>query len=138
MGTRSVIGFHGGKASEAPDALIYRHSDGYPDGEHGVPACLARFFADVIAQTGGDTRFSDPSYLAAKFVVWQMALNGSAKAPLASLGCGVVMEAPGDVAYVYAVECGTREAVPVVKFRRARGGAWLDTNGAETKDMNDD
>ena len=46
------------------EANIYRHYDGYPD---AVLPDLARFFEQVRADTQ-DTRFNDPSYLAAKFL----------------------------------------------------------------------
>jgi hypothetical protein len=48
-------------------ATVYRHSDGYLEcGGRDI----FRFFDAVREQTGGDTRFGDPSYLAAKYVVW--------------------------------------------------------------------
>lgn len=47
-------------------ATIYRHSDGYL--EHGGRD-IFRFF-DAVREQTGDTRFSDPSYLSAKYVVF--------------------------------------------------------------------
>lgn len=47
-------------------ATIYRHSDGYLEcGGRDI----FRFF-DAVREQTGDTRFSDPSYLAAKYVVF--------------------------------------------------------------------
>jgi hypothetical protein len=106
MSTRCTIHFHG---YGTPDirAIIYRHCDGYPDGEHGVPADLERFFKEVESQTR-DTRFSDPSYLAAKFVVWQAGeFARDDSRPLDFLSVGVVMQDPGDIEYRYHVTCGT-------------------------------
>jgi hypothetical protein len=75
---------------------------------------LDRFFADVEKQCGGDTRFGDPTYLAAKFVVWQAAENAryyphvayEEGGPLAFLGVGVTTNDAGDGEYIYTVECG--------------------------------
>ena len=68
MSTRCCIEF----ADEGEDtwATIYRHSDGYPDGEAGVPADLLKFLME-IKQCVPDNRFSDAFFLSAKFVVWQ-------------------------------------------------------------------
>lgn len=102
-------------------AKIYRHCDGYPDGEHGVPADLARFFADVQQQCSNDTRFNDPAYLAAKYVVWQAARNArSAKAPLNFLSLGVTVSDPPDIAYTYQVTASHGHALPAVTFHEAR------------------
>lgn len=104
-------------------AIVYRHSDGYPEG-HGVD--LFAFFADVQANVP-DTRCSDPTYLAAKLVVWLaaafvkrydpatygplriteerfLALYGPPH-PLNFLSVGVCMEDPGDIDYRYLVHC---------------------------------
>ena len=90
-------------------ANIYRHCDGYPDGEHGVPAFLDRFFQAVEDQCDGDTRFREPGYLAAKFVVFQAALNcRTPDQPLNFLSCGVSGGADGDhgdIEWIYTVEC---------------------------------
>lgn len=111
MSTRCVVNFTWNGEVEAK---IYRHHDGYPDSEHGVIAALQRFFADVEAETR-DTRFDDPSYLAAKFVLWQ-------QKTLANIGCGVLREDPGDIAFRYFVDCGTRDAKdrPTVRFEAVR------------------
>jgi Flp pilus assembly protein protease CpaA len=70
-------------------------------------------FADVEAQTR-DTRFNDPSYLAAKLVVWldrfsvhyEPTDNGWEQVKgekLDFLSVGVVLEDPGDIEYRYVV-----------------------------------
>lgn len=130
MSTRCTIRF---ADQYGEDAIIYRHSDGYPDSDVGVLADLQRFFSDVEEQTA-DTRFEDPSYLAAKFVVWQAAVNAQltptanqwgrtkeeAKTPqpLKFLGVGVVREDPGDIEYRYTVHSDQRDDAgrPVVTW----------------------
>lgn len=100
-------------------AKIYRHSDGYPEG-HGKE--LQRFFDDVEAQTG-DTRFGDPSHLAAKLVVWlarEFAQSYSVDTgewtshadtrPLDFLSVGVVQEDPGNIEFRYVIDCAERDA----------------------------
>lgn len=112
MSTRCSIHFTYPDSTEV-QANVYRHSDGYPD---GVLPDLEQFFADVEAQTK-DTRFSDPTYLAAKFVVWQAGKmaeigaryrfeGGNDVRPLDFLSVGVQITDPGDIEYVYTVECG--------------------------------
>ena len=109
MSTRATIHFHY-QTSTKPEAIIYRHGDGYPD---GLGLDLQRFFLELEKHVS-DRRFNDPSYLAAKWVVWdadQMAqytgLNGNKKKhKLAFLSVGVVMQDPGDIEYRYHVWCG--------------------------------
>lgn len=57
MSTRAMI------EVEGSDVKIYKHSDGYPDGEHGVLATL-KPFAKFFAKKRGD----DPEYLVAQIV----------------------------------------------------------------------
>ena len=106
MSTRAVVHF----VNDWEDVIIYRHSDGYPE---GLGQDLKTFFADVRANVA-DNRFDDPSYLAAKFVVWQAAryahkyLGRGIYRPahyLDFLGVGVVAEEPGDIEYRYLVRC---------------------------------
>lgn len=117
MSTRCVIEF-----TEGDDvvACIYRHSDGYPDGPHGVPDSLERFFAAVEEQCGGDNRYDDPCYLAARFVVWQAA-QWSRGGPLNFLSLGITPSADshGDLAWVYRVDCDRGDARPKVTWRAA-------------------
>ena len=106
MSTRATVHFNYGKDTVA---IVYRHSDGYPE---GLGVDLKEFFNEVKKQTD-DPRFSDPSYLAAKFVVWQAA-QYSKKDSLAFLGVGIVMEDPGDIEYRYFVDCNSLEPTPKV------------------------
>lgn len=114
MSTRSTTHFIGHKG-ETPEAIIYRHSDGYPEG-HGRD--LQAFFAAVEEQTQ-DTRFNDPSYLSAKLVVFlarEFATSPSLTThewtshadtrPLDFISVGIVSKDPGDIEYRYVVNCG--------------------------------
>lgn len=128
MSTRCVINF---TFDGNVEAKVYRHSDGYPDGPNGVPADLAKFFVEVEKHTP-DHRFDDPSYLAARFVVWQAdrlaktydsSKRGYTKNKrLNFLGVGIVMENPGDIEYEYTVACSTHDqnGRPIVSVSEAR------------------
>jgi hypothetical protein len=107
-----TINFTVGKRVEA---RIYRRSNDHPDGEDGVLRDLEQFFASVEEQTE-DTDFDEPSYLAARFVVWQAArIAGmtaartssevSSRRPLDFTGVGIVQEDRSDIAYRYFVDC---------------------------------
>lgn len=111
MSTRANIHFaSGGEVL----ANVYKHSDGYPDAM--LPA-LEAFFADVASQTR-DTRFSDPEYLAAKYVVWQAGQNAPDRAPLDFIGVGITNWDAGDAAYVYTVDCKS-DGTPAVTWSEA-------------------
>jgi len=99
--------------SDVPEAIIYRHADGYPS---GAGADLLRFFDEVSELD--DTRFSDASYLAAKYVVflarefsvdYDWSATPAKITPKASrldfLSVGVVRTDPGDIEYRYVVDC---------------------------------
>ena len=100
--------------SKTPAAIIYRHGDGYPEGA-GVD--LKRFFKECA--TLPDTRFNDPPYLAAKYVVWlanefnwtydfkgEKMERIRPASRLEFLSVGICMEDPGDIEYRYTVSCG--------------------------------
>jgi len=112
MSTRCIINFG---IDDNVNAKVYRHSDGYPS---AVLPDLQEFFEDVIKQTR-DTRFDDPSYLAAKYVVWQAheyaeKLNSRfERVPSEMLdfcGVGICQENPGDIEYEYFIDCGNMDA----------------------------
>jgi hypothetical protein len=111
MSTRSTTHF---QENGQDIAIVYRHSDGYPEGA-GVD--LLRFIGECAKLQ--DSRLSDPSYLAAKYVVFladmfnrtMKKVNGEykyvkSKSKLEFLGVGVLMEDPGDIRYRYIVDCG--------------------------------
>ena len=98
-------------------ANIYRHSDGYPDGFHGVPAFMERFFTAVEEQCHGDNRFNCAEYLAVKFIVFNVAEiqrphreMGKTPGPLDFLSLGVTNQDHGDIEFVYTVECDKLDA----------------------------
>lgn len=113
MSTRCNIHFTYG---DRVQANIYRHYDGYP--EEVLPD-LEKFFSEVEAQTS-DTRFNDPSYLAAKFVVWQASQYSLSEKPLAFLGIGVTQQDAEDGEYTYKVDCTRHDEKghPIVEVER--------------------
>jgi hypothetical protein len=123
MSTRCSVHFTD-EGSDRVQANVYRHYDGDPE---TAQADLAQFFRDVQAQTP-DTRFSDASYLAAKYVVWQAGQAGRyawqagqyARVPgeLEFTGVGVQVNDPLDIDYVHTVECRA-EGLPIVTSREA-------------------
>lgn len=122
MSTRCNIHFtFRRKDEEVVVANIYRHSDGYPE---KVLPDLDRFFAEVEKQTK-DTRFGDPSYLAAKFVVWQAGeyakawhFDGEEIQPLDFLSLGIMSRDAGDAEYIYTVSCNG-PGRPEVSYKEA-------------------
>jgi hypothetical protein len=132
MSTRSTCHFVSG---DYKPAIIYRHSDGYPEGA----GTDIKTFLKLVKDTVADTRFNDPAYLAAKYVVW---LSGQFAEPteeaiaqyaadnsldlkdfrtrwearlecqrrglvnkLNFLSVGIMSEDPGDIEYRYIVDC---------------------------------
>jgi hypothetical protein len=101
------------KDQTVTDAIVYQHSDGYPE---GVLPELEEFFATVEAEAS-DTRYTDPSYLAAKFVVWlaREFTKPTTWAPdrkqgsLDFLSVGICQRDPGDIEYRYHLDCSYRE-----------------------------
>jgi len=115
MSTRAMLVFcEGGQ----PQAMIYRHDAGQPDGPHGVPADLTRFFreCETFCTMISGPRFGDPDYLAAKWVVWEAhqihlvwAKHGRAIHPLDFLSLGVDMNLHWDLDFGYLVHCDRRD-----------------------------
>lgn len=101
MSTRCIINFcSGGEII----AKVYRHCDGYPCPINGVDSSLEDFF-NAVQEECFDTRFDDPSYLAAKFVVWQAGKYANKPGSLNFLSVGVLMEDPSDIQYRWFVDC---------------------------------
>jgi len=126
MSTRCNIHFnHGSEIA----AILYQHCDGYPGQvntpDSGILPDLRQFFSDVAAQTAdgmGGTRFDDPCYLAAKFIVWRAAHFAHDKAkPLDFISLGVMLEDAGDAAYIYSIDCSKHDAkgYPKVTYKAA-------------------
>jgi hypothetical protein len=121
MSTRSTTHFTFDGALE-PTAIIYRHSDECPD---GAGMDIMRFL-DECAKLK-DNRFGEPSYLAAKYVVfladifnWDYHCDHSEpKRPpsrLDFISVGVVMKDPLDIEYRYVITCHDRGSRPTIKF----------------------
>ena len=110
MSTRATVHFQ--EAGET-QAIVYRHSDGYPKGL-GVDL---KAFLDEVKANLTDTRFDNASYLAAKFVVWQ-AKRYAEDHYLNFLSLGIVLQDPGDIEYRYLVECSGKR--PTIKCEPTR------------------
>jgi hypothetical protein len=102
VSTRACIHFHytGLKTErrDGPEAIVFRHTDGYPS-ETGKD--LLAFFADAPE----DTRFNDPTMLAARYVVWLANQFAHGDNPLDFLSVRVMQEDSGDIAFRYHVYC---------------------------------
>ena len=133
MSTRCNIAFtHGSDKHKDKVALLYRHCDGYPEGTGDE---FAEFFADVMAAAPEDTRFGDPQYLSARYVVWLTAKYAAASKEhaLAQTGIGVALAYAPDGEYLYVVSCENRDALPIVYVHELRNG---EPNG-EPKPLSD-
>jgi hypothetical protein len=106
MSTRACVHFCENEDSKA-DAIIYRHSDGYPD---GLGKDLQSFLK-AVKKNVEDTRFDDAEYLAAKFVVWQakryMKFATGKKHYLNFISLGIANKDHGDIEYRYKVICNS-------------------------------
>lgn len=113
MGTRSTTHFTHGDEKK-PTAIIYRHGDGYPEAA-GVD--IHKFLNECKALK--DSRLNDPSYLAAKYVVFLADMfnvdydftDGKMKeikpaSRLEFISVGVLMQDPGNIEYRYVINCG--------------------------------
>lgn len=99
-------------------AIIYRHMDGYPEGA-GVD--LLQFLNRCKGLS--DSRLTDPSYLAAKYVVFLAEMFCRTEDRLDFLSVGVVAEDPCDIEYRYVVNCGAigRDGLPKVTCLKVDG-----------------
>lgn len=106
MSTRGTVHFH--YLNRKASAIVYVHCDSFPS---GLGKDLKEFFKEVAKL--GDTRFDDPNYLAAKWVVYKAEQNAVSKNRLNFLGVGIVMDDPGDIEYRYHVHCDYHPMVTV-------------------------
>ena len=116
MSTRATVHF---KNWGKTQAIIYRHSDGYPT-KGGLKDDLKKFLKE-IKDNLEDNRFDDACYLAAKFVVWQAAEYVASGEKYSFnrkmtpfhkcdfLSIGVMMDDPGDIEYRYTVDCDKQD-----------------------------
>lgn len=109
MGLRTITKFcYKGK----PECAIYRHWGTTPEsGMNGLPA----FFDEV--EKLDDTRFNDPSYLAAKFVVWLADQHQNSDNKLNFISVGVIdsnvytEDNPSDIDFFYIVDCDKKSTM---------------------------
>jgi len=92
MSTRCQIGFYEADAKDLNqwEALLYRHSDGYPDSDAGVPKTIVPILTDFNIHRG----LSDIEYASAWLV---------AKLKDGYLNIGICKDFHGDIEYYYAV-----------------------------------
>lgn len=120
MSTRATIHFKY-KGDSKASAIIYRHSDGYPE-EPGLGQDLQRFVNDIRANVK-DNRFSDAAYLAAKWVVWDAHRQRAQCVELPDhicnfLSIGVVRSDPSGIEYRYTIVC---DGKPTITCERPDG-----------------
>lgn len=108
MSTRSQIAFYGDKEQELKswDALIYKHSDGYPE---GVLPLLEKFCRAFDKQRG----LSDAEYASAWYLIWlgkereenlaRYRKDSTAMPGFDFIGLGISKDLHGDIEYFYAV-----------------------------------
>lgn len=121
MSTRSVTHFAwnppGVEYSTPRHITVYKHTDGYPNGQHGMAATFKDFFETLKRETE-DTRVSDPYYLASKFVVYLARGYGHPPGSLDFLSVGIVPQDWDDWAYEYWVDCNEiLNGVPFIYYR---------------------
>ena len=122
MSTRAQIAIEGSKV------LVYKHSDGYPD---GVLPILSPFVKDFMESRGWD-----PDYMVARLAQrianardGEMGkLPADAKAPFdAFLGVGIDCEVHGNIAYLYRVTRDGTIRVCVLRSGRKGTDPWNTT-----------
>jgi len=97
------------------EAIIYVHSDGYPE---GLGDEIKLFLDEKVKYAPEELRFDDPSYLAAHFVCWKLKQFGEMydeeNWDLKMIGVAPVMKDPGDIEYRYIMKCYSDTEKPTV------------------------
>jgi hypothetical protein len=123
MGTRCSINFYN-HGSDEPDAIIFRHWDGYPS---AAGQSIVDFFDAIDVQAADDRRYNDATILASRFVVhlarefargprdpdngdWEYVSHADER-PLDFLSVRVMREEAGDIEFRYRVQCGSNEGL---------------------------
>ena len=106
MSTRCQIGFYekNEKRKDKFEALIYRHSDGYPNGEHGVLATILPFLNQFPRRD--DIEYCSArllQYLCAKSEESSKANGYPPKGLTGETGIGICIGFHGDIEYLYKV-----------------------------------
>lgn len=102
MSTRASIHFCD-KSGETR-AIVFRHTDGYPE---GLGEDINKFFKAIKEQCPGDTRFNDPTMLAARWVVWDAGQMAKEAGSLNFLSVRIMLQDSGDIEYRYKIICST-------------------------------
>ena len=126
MSTRSQWSF---RENGKQIALIYKHSDGYPNGYHGGFAVWERFIDKVIKDTATGmygTRFADAEDLAARFIVF-LAIYENKETTLNFGGIGVSKDLHGDIEYLYEIDCDSYKA-PVLRCKSIYSKCYVDSD----------
>jgi len=129
MSTRSQWSF---REKGQQIALIYKHSDGYPDNYHGGFAVWQRFVDKVVkdAETGiYGNRFDDAEYLAARFVYFLLVCENK-ETNLNFGGVGISKDLHGDIEYIYEIDCDNSNA-PVLRCKKIYTGKYVNQHGLE-------
>ena len=128
MSTRSTTHFIDSEFSQKPIAIVYRHTDGYPE---GAGMDIMKFLR--ACKKLPDSRLNDPAYLAAKYVVFLADMFNNkftkfeqagvcdeshkpvkageygykrAASKLDFLSVGILQKDAGDIGYRYVIDCG--------------------------------
>ena len=116
MSTRSQWSF---RENGNQVALIYKHSDGYPNGHHGGFAVWDRFIAKIKQDCQWGLygwRFDDPEYLAARFVYYLIRWENQMET-LETGGVGVSRNLHDDIEYLYEIDCDSSANAPALKCK---------------------
>lgn len=118
MSTRCQIGFYESKEQrlDKPNAIIYRHSDGYPDTEHGVLAALLPWAKKFNAERG----LTDSEYAAARGLVALIVASDHLESNLGYGICGD-HQLHGDHEFYYRVD---PHAITVYKRNESGDEGW--------------
>jgi hypothetical protein len=122
MSTRCQIGFmKDNKNPNKPEILIYRHSDGYPE---GVKEAMETFFPKFLKERGA----TDLEYMGAQFLAsmihdmqdWSKTLDESSTRTWEFLGYGICgdKEFHGDIEFYYAIRPADDEKAKKDVFHR--------------------
>jgi hypothetical protein len=107
-------------------AMVYRHSDGYPDGSSGIVADLVRFVAWLTGEPE-PRPLHDLEYLAANWIYWNKSRLARIRDGAEKLGVGICPSDPGhlhgDVEFLYVFDGENLKISERLGFGN-RPGSW--------------
>jgi len=115
MSTRATIHFE--QTYGNPEAIVYRHFDGYPE---GLGNALEEFL-DESQMSDRDPMFDQPKYLAARWVAWDILRDHLTI--YESTDTGIVLHDPPDIVYRYHMICRD-EGQPEIVTEIYGDGDW--------------